>query len=202
MSSLTTGFIVSASVPVVTPDNTADNESRVAASTPGLLSLKDQLAFEHDRQRVKKAADLVKMRARKGRGSWATLASGETLVSSRKDAAAATSQKQKRLRVEEVDRLDGVMTDAGCEVDVIATWPPSQPTEVTLADLVTTRKPRKKSEGDFVLISSRSVIVLDDFTPPDLPLDEPWEHIYGSDEEESTVETPTKGPSYADVLSR
>jgi len=204
MSSLTTGFIVSASVPAATPDNTkfvTDNENPLAVSTPRLPSLKDQLSFEHDRQRVKKAADLVKMRARKGRGSWAN---GETLVSSRKDAAAPTSQKQKRLRAEEVDPLDGVLTDTGCEVDVVATRTPTlaQPTEVRLADLVTIRKPRKKSEGDFVLISSRSVIVLDDFTPPNLQLDEPWEHIYGSDAEESIAETPPKGPSYADVLSK
>ncbi|KAJ7672729.1 hypothetical protein B0H17DRAFT_913495, partial [Mycena rosella] len=54
---------------------------------------------------------------------------------------------------------------------------------------------------DFVVIPHRSVIVLDDISTHELSIDEPWEHIYGSDEEESAATTPTKGPSYAAILA-
>lgn len=41
----------------------------------------------------------------------------------------------------------------------------------------------------------RSVIVLDDAAIRDVPVDEPWEHIYGEDD------IPVKAPTYATVLS-
>jgi len=180
--------------------NAADKDTLLAASLPTLSSVKDVRAFEHDRQRVKKAADLVKMRARKSQGRWASLAKGELYNSSRKNTSPSESEKQKRLRAEEVEALDGSLADS-CDFSVVAPRDASQPSEVKLSDLVTFRKPRKGLDDDFVLIPHRSVIVLDDFATHDLMVDEPWEHIYGSDEEESIATTPTKGPSYAAILS-
>lgn len=88
--------------------------------------------------------------------------------------------------------------------------------EVPLEALVTTRKPRKGkgmcyspgdfrkrmfnasvTEGDFEIIPHvRSVIALDDDTTPDVEVDEPWEHIYGDDDEQ-----PDKELSYAAIAS-
>ncbi|KAJ6559174.1 hypothetical protein DFH09DRAFT_860206, partial [Mycena vulgaris] len=193
------------SSPAMTPNTkvnvAADKDTVLAASSPTLSSVKDLRAFEHDRQRVKKAADLVKMRARKGQGRWASLAKGELYNSSRKSMTPVFSEKQKRLRAEEVDALDGSLADS-CDLEGVASRDPALPSEVKLSDLVTFRKPRKAlgtllvllswpqvakrvTDGDFVVIPHRSVIVLDDFATHDLLVDEPWEHIYGSDEEES-----------------
>ncbi|KAJ7505304.1 hypothetical protein B0H11DRAFT_1677529, partial [Mycena galericulata] len=170
------------------------------ASSPTLPSLKDLRAFEHDRQRVKKAADLVKMRARKGQGRWSSLAKGELYHSSRKNTTPLSSQKEKRLRADEVDVLDMSLPEGRGDLDGVPSRDVSQPSEVRLSDLVTFRsKPRKGPgmfiaswwariaervpEGDFVMIPAhRSVIVLDDITSHDLLVDEPWEHIYGTDD--------------------
>jgi len=189
----------------MTPDNrvntVTDKDTPLSATSPTLPSIKDMRAFEHDRQRVKKAADLVKMRARKEQGRWATLAKGGLYNSSRKITGSLASEKGKRLDAEDVDGLDGSLADSGCDVDGVAFSP--QPSEVKLSDLVAFRsKPRKGQDGDFEVIPHvRSVIVLDDITTHDLMVDEPWEHIYGSDEEEIAAATPTKGPSYAHILS-
>ncbi|KAJ7863092.1 hypothetical protein B0H14DRAFT_2739272 [Mycena olivaceomarginata] len=176
----------------------ADKDALLAVSTPALPSLKDVRAFEHDRQRVKKAADLVKMRARKGQSRWAALAKGELYNSSKKTVAPVLSEKQKRLRAEEVDAFDGALADSGCDADGVASCDASQPSEVKLADLITFRKPRKGLDGDFVVIPHRSVIVLDDITSHDLLVDEPWDLL---DEDDSPATTPTKSLSYAEILS-
>ncbi|KAF7365198.1 hypothetical protein MVEN_00391400 [Mycena venus] len=190
-----------------------DKDALLAVSTPTLPSLKDVRAFEHDRQRVKKAADLVKMRARKGQGRWSALAKGELYNSSRKSVAPVLSEKQRRLRAEEVDTLEGPLADNGCDVDGVTSCNPSQPSEVKLADLITFRKPRKAvgvyfcllsysperaTDNDFVVIPQRSVIVLDDITSHDLLVDEPWDLL---DDEDSPSTTPTKALSYAEILS-
>jgi hypothetical protein len=209
---------MSFSSPATTPDNqvtaVTDKDALLAVSSPALPSLKDLRAFEHDRQRVKKAADLVKMRARKGQGRWAALVKGELYNSSRKSTAPVASEKQKRLRAEEMDALEGPLADSGRDVDGVAFSDASPPSEVKLADLITFRKPRKglgmcicvlspspaerSTDGDFVVIPHRSVIVLDDIVSRDLLVDEPWDLL---DPEDSTATTPTKGPSYADMLS-
>ncbi|KAJ6477418.1 hypothetical protein C8R47DRAFT_1219958 [Mycena vitilis] len=193
---------ISSTVPVSSPAPTpvtavADKDALLAVSTPALPSLKDVRAFEHDRQRVKKAADLVKMRARKSQGRWAALAKGELYNSSRKSPPPVVSEKQKRLRAEEVDTLDGSLTESRCDADAVASCDASQPSEVKLADLISFRKPRKGLDGDFVVIPQRSVIVLDDIVSHDLLVDEPWDML---DTDESPT-TPTKGPSYAAILS-
>ncbi|KAJ7459875.1 hypothetical protein FB451DRAFT_1271816 [Mycena latifolia] len=191
---------VSPSSPAVTPDTkvaaAADKDTLLAASSPTLASVKDLRAFEHDRQRVKKAADLVKMRARKGQGRWGSLAKGELYNSSRKSAAPLFSQKkQERLGADEVSALDGSLADS-CEFDGVASRDASKPSEseVKLSDLLTFGKPRKglgtfvalpslseitkrATDGDFVVIPHRSVIVLDDFATHDVMVDEPWEHM-------------------------
>jgi hypothetical protein len=184
------------------------------ASSPSLSSPKDLRAYEHDRQRVKKAADLVKMRARKGQG-WTS-----KLHDSKKDSGAGLpSEKGKRLTDEEVDSLEGVIALGDSRGDLRDEVVSSDlRSEVKLADLVTSRKSRKGqgmhfsffpyssvlnlrwgvAEGDFEVIPHiRSVIVLDDIVSQDLVIDEPWEHIYGNDEEDASA----KGLSYAKVLS-
>ncbi|KAJ7675804.1 hypothetical protein DFH06DRAFT_939481, partial [Mycena polygramma] len=195
--SSTISSTVPVSSPAPTPDTkvnaVADKDALLAVSTPTLPSLKDVRAFEHDRQRVKKAADLVKMRARKSQGRWAALAKGELYNSSRKSTPPVVSEKQKRLRAEEVDTLDGSLAESRCDADAVASCDASQPTEVKLADLITFRKPRKglgtfvvafsclsaerHSDGDFVVIPQRSVIVLDDIMSHDLLVDEPWDML-------------------------
>jgi hypothetical protein len=51
-------------------------------------------------------------------------------------------------------------------------------------------------DGDFEVVPHiRSVIALDDNTPDELDIDEPWEHIYSTDCEEN------KGLSYAQVAA-
>ncbi|KAJ7366890.1 hypothetical protein DFH08DRAFT_178795 [Mycena albidolilacea] len=188
----------SAQTPDTKVNAVADKDALLAVSTPALPSLKDVRAFEHDRQRVKKAADLVKMKARKGQSRWAALAKGELYNSSKKTVAPVLSEKQRRLRAEEVDTLDGALADSGCDADGVASCDASQPSEVKLADLITFRKPRKGLDGDFVVIPHRSVIVLDDITSHDLLVDEPWDLL---DEDDSPATTPTKALSYAEILS-
>jgi len=200
--SSTISSTVSASSPAVTPDNkvnaAADKDAQLAAPL-ALPNLKEMRAFEHDRQRVKRAAALEKMRARKGQGRWVSLAKGEVYNSSRRNAAPLSSEKEKQLRAEEVDALDGSLAESRGDLDGVPSRDVAQ-SEVKLSDLITFRnKPRKGLDGDFVVVPGhRSVIVLDDIASHDILVDEPWEHIYGTDDEEPIT---TKGPSYADVLS-
>jgi len=202
--SSTISSTVSPSSPAMTPNKVnaaTDKDALLAASSPAPPTLKDLRSFEHDRQRVKKAADLVKMRARKGQGRWSSLAKGELYNSSRKNAAPLSSEKEKRLRADEVDALEGSLAESRGDVDgLVPSRNVSQPSEVKLSDLVTFRnKPRKALDGEFVVIPPhRSVIVLDDIHTHDLLVDEPWEHIYGTDDEEPM--TTKNGLSYADVL--
>ncbi|KAJ7044148.1 hypothetical protein C8F04DRAFT_1250749 [Mycena alexandri] len=173
MSSTTSSTVSPAAAP--TPNQVAtvaDKDTLLVVSTPAPLSPKDVRAFEHDRQRVKKAADLVKMRARKGQSRWAALAKGELYTSSRKITPPPVSEKQKRLRADDVDALDGLLGDNGTDVDGVASCDASPPSEMKLSDLVTFRKPRKALEGDFVVIPHRSVIVLDDIASHELLVDE------------------------------
>ncbi|KAF7314322.1 hypothetical protein MKEN_00904800 [Mycena kentingensis (nom. inval.)] len=198
----------SAVVPsVATPVVTADKDARLAAPAPATSPvLKDLRAFEHDRQRVKKAADRAK--TRKGRG-WSALAKGEAYLSSRKGASQPSSEKTKLLRADEVDPLeDDLAYDAARAKVPRPAGHGAQPVavEVKLADLVTLsgyRKTRKAPMGDFVVIPARSVIPLDDFdsVARELVIEEPWEHIYAlDDDDQSPATTPTK-VSYADVLT-
>ncbi|KAK7048380.1 hypothetical protein R3P38DRAFT_2868981 [Favolaschia claudopus] len=187
-----------AATPVNKVDAVADKDASLVVSTPSLPSPKDVRAFEHDRQRVKKAADWVKTKERKEQGRWATLAKGEFYNSSRRNSTPAISEKQKRLSAEEVDPLDAPLADSGRDTVGVASYRATQPSEVKLGDLITFRKPRKARAGDFVVIPHHSVIVLDDITSHDLLADEPWDLL---DDEEATATTPTKALSYAEILT-
>jgi len=76
---------------------------------------------------------------------------------------------------------------------------------VQLADLLedtiptkNKKKPRRNAkDGDFEVIPHvRSVIALDDKAAPEPEIDEPWEHIYGADEDQLVHE-----PSYASIAA-
>jgi hypothetical protein len=156
-----------------------DASSALASSFPSLPTIKDQRAYEHNRQRVKKAADVAKMRQKKR--------SGSPLFKLDRGIA---SEKYRRLRADDVDPLDGVLVESAQNRDE-AGPPLPKASEVKLSDLLVRKQDRKK-EADFEVIPHiRSVIVLDDFAP-DLAADEPWEHI--------DAEPVSKAPSYAQVL--
>ncbi|KAK0234205.1 hypothetical protein IW262DRAFT_1452740 [Armillaria fumosa] len=155
-----------------------DASAALSSSFPSLPTIKDQRAYEHNRQRVKKAADVAKMRQKKR--------SGSPLFKVDRGLA---SEKSRRLRADDVDPLDGVFVESTHRDE--AGPPASRKPEVKLSDLLVWKQDRKK-EPDFEVIPHiRSVIVLDDFTP-DLAADEPWEHI--------DAEPVSKAPSYAQVL--
>lgn len=206
-----------------------DTESPLPSSPALPPTLKDVRAYEHDRQRAKKAAEQVKLKARKAsskQGGW-TRAFYDTRK--RGSSAGLPSQKDKLLRVEEIDcweRLADSRNDLR-DVEIGERRGPGVLPEVKLADLVTSKKPRKAKgmcviylhsgsrplslyrwnlEGDFEVIPHiRSVIVLDDFAiSQDLVIDEPWEHIYGESESEddnTIASAPQTPPSYASILS-
>ncbi|KAK0465866.1 uncharacterized protein EV420DRAFT_1636417 [Desarmillaria tabescens] len=161
-----------------------DASAPLSSSFPFLPTIKDQRAYEHNRQRVKKAADVLKMRQQKRSGSpFFKLDRG------------TVSEKYRTLRADDIDPLDGVFVESAHRDE---TPPLPKSPEVKLSDLIVRKQDRKK-EPDFEVIPHiRSVIVLDDFTP-DLAADEPWEHIYGESDSESG-EPVSKTPSYAQVL--
>jgi len=104
-----------------------------------------------------------------------------------------------------VDSLDGVLLTPPMEVSEMSLSERVHYTpEVKLAELVTTKKPRKGKAGDFEVIPHvRHVIVLDDFTGHDLSIEEPWECIEGeSDEDSHSDASSSKAPSYAAVLAK
>ncbi|KAG7451837.1 uncharacterized protein BT62DRAFT_267413 [Guyanagaster necrorhizus] len=154
----------------------------LSPSFPSLRTIKDQRAYEHNRQRVKKAADVFKMRQKKKSGP----------PPPKLDRGTA-SEKDRRLRADDVDPLDGILVESARRDD---TPPLPRSSEVKLSDLIV-RKQDTKKDSDFEVIPHvRSVIVLDDFTP-DLAADEPWEYIYGESDDEGEV---AHKPSYAQVL--
>ncbi|KAF5346115.1 hypothetical protein D9758_009953 [Tetrapyrgos nigripes] len=170
---------------------------------PSLAALKDQRAYEHERQRSKKAADLAKAKARKGQWSLLTYDSKRVsqILSRSSSTRSWTPEKSKRLRPEEATiaealALDGIPGVTGLVHDNAHVRgggdDASAKPEVKLADLISSesvRKPRARrgKDSDYELIPHvRSVIVLDDITTRDVSFDEPWEHIDHSDSEDST----------------
>lgn len=128
------------SIPVKAPktQSTLDMEkSRQGAVSPILSFSKDVRAYEHDRQRVKKAAELVKMRMRKSQSR------APRLHIFRKDDT-VPSENVRRLKREDVDILDVPLPTERKHLDH---W--AEPrlaeirNEVKLVDLVVPRKPRK-----------------------------------------------------------
>ncbi|KAJ3576101.1 hypothetical protein NP233_g654 [Leucocoprinus birnbaumii] len=194
-----------ATSPVTTPVDENGKAQPTASPTlpPPKSNLgKDARAYEHERQRLKKAADFVKMRARKAQGAgWAGNKPHQRTAST---GSAAPSEKGRRLAEEDEmdDEVEGlVLSDSWKEnmgvVPLVAEVEPPSRYEVRLADLIQAGKLRKpKGDGDFEVVPHiRSVIVLDDNTPDEFDVDEPWEHVLNPDSEAN------KGPSYAQVAA-
>ncbi|THV00601.1 hypothetical protein K435DRAFT_854530 [Dendrothele bispora CBS 962.96] len=175
--------------------NNDDTEPQSLSQTffPSLASLRDQRAYEHERQRSKKAADLAKAKARKGQWSLLTYDSKRSLSSS----PTRNPEKSKRLRPEEMEALERT--------------PRAMSSEVKLADLISSksvRKPRvrKGKDSDYEVVPHvRSVIVLDDIMARDVSFDEPWEHVEHSDSDDSSSDSVARKEqtkkTYADILS-
>jgi len=160
--------------------------------------LRDVRAYERERQRVMKAAELVKAKERKergtvaGRNTWgpwgdkpktAVVRSGKTSWFAAKGLWDSDNEKG-----EKEFEGPGTPTRRMSKEDCLGG-------EVKLADLVTPSK-RKNKEGDFEVIPlPRQVIVLDEFTVHDMDVDEPWEYVDGGNREM------VDSPSYAEIVS-
>jgi hypothetical protein len=103
-------------------------------------SLKDIRMYEHDRQKAKKAAELVKRKARNSLG-WLR-APYESKIH-----PPTLSGKHERLRVYDVDTLEGLEHDPDTRrmPHSIPSRTVPHKTEVKLVDLVTPRKTRKSN---------------------------------------------------------
>ncbi|RDB19493.1 hypothetical protein Hypma_013456 [Hypsizygus marmoreus] len=174
-------------------------EIKPVTPSPILPNTKENRAWEHDRQRVRKAADFVKAKARKGQAGSMTQTK---FCGPRKFDDKVVHDESE---VEVLDAVDDVSPPVADRSRVSRPTPTddgimplsARRSEVQLADLVTSKKPRHGREVDFEVIPHiRSVIVLDDNIPPDLDFDEPWEHIYGVDDDQTTHE-----PSYAKIAA-
>jgi hypothetical protein len=170
-------------------------------------NLKDLRAFEHDRQRIKKAADVAKMRARK-----AAAVDPSRVIKSPRDCS-LPSQKEKLFREEDVDALDSVfsptLTLNGTKrrEGLITPFEPVK-REVKLEDLVVTppkKAGRKTRDGDFEVVPHvRAVIVLDDNADVhDMDVDEAWEHVTleSDDDEASSSSDGGEYVSYAKIAA-
>jgi hypothetical protein len=186
---------------------------------------KDVRAYEHDRQRVKKAAERVLTKAKKERG-W-TMRRGAAYAK----CSCCQSDKAKRLGAKDVKGLlDGDVVSDVAFLESRRLRSDSGPTlssqpfkgfasatrDVKLADLVTAGRP-KKSKGNLVFTSFRpffhsrkpaerdfefiphirSVIVLDDVFGDDIDEEEAWEHVLLEDELDEKIQC----PSYAQVVA-
>jgi len=176
--------------------------------TPSSPDPKDVRAYEHDRQRVKKAAKRVLMKARKER-VW-TMCKGAAYDKSK--CSCCQSDKGKRLGSTDVKALldndvvgDVAFLEAPRHRSNSGPTLGSQPftgiasatRDVKLADLVTAGKPKKSKDQEFEFIPHiRSVIVLDDIPGDDKDSEEPWEHV-----QEDELDEKVHGPSYAEVVA-
>lgn len=129
-----------------TPESRTQNSSELEKDRPITPSLpratsKDVRAYEHNRQQVKKAAELVKAKARKEQGS-AKASYHET------KGPGLPSVRSKRLRPEDVDSLEtlGDIRVDTRDVEAGHRGPPSSMSEVKLSDLVISGK-RRKGKG-------------------------------------------------------
>ena len=176
--------------------------------------LRDVCAYEHDRQRVKKAAELAKTREMKSRnaierrncwGPWAdkpkktVVRIGKTGWFLWKEATKGELEKVEQLEADspptpaapmrgEVKLADLIMLQKLCKTKG-KTYPIPPSVTYRLHTFVSTG-------GNFEVIPPpRSVIVLNDFTINDMDLDGSWEHVpRGEDEKRNSL-------SYAQVIS-
>jgi len=183
---------------------------------------RDVRAYEHERQRSKRAGELAIRRAKKagagkGKGGAGAAVGGRT-------ADMGDPRRGKRAVVDVA--VDAVLVTAPSVRGFASVLVPpkkrsilsynahSDPSrEVDLSDLVvlSQRKPRKLREGDFELVPALpTVIALDDMPVLDMVVDEPWECVeeedgcYGVVDKGSSKNVHGKkgeqNPSYAKVL--
>lgn len=146
----------------------------VSSALPDADILREVRAYEHARQRAKRAEEVARRRAVKEQSLTAL---GNQLSQptprSKKGAGAAPSY----------DSV-GVENLAAPPRDDVAHGPaPSRPAGMRLDDLVRVaapakpRKSKRKDVGFEMVPPVRSVIALDDTTSRDVVIDEPWEYI-------------------------
>ncbi|KAG6856823.1 hypothetical protein H0H87_000296 [Tephrocybe sp. NHM501043] len=188
-----------AAAPVIPPTAaTAPNDENAvpaSKSPPPLPSTKESRAVEHDRQRLKKAAALLQRKARKAQLPGQHMQTKTHQTGSMRGPGVRIDDDEPGIEETEVEwggATSPVRTKEG-------TAPSATRTEVPLSDLLIARKPRhgRASDRDFEVVPAlRSVIVLDDFTLPELDPDEAWEHVYASDADDTT-----SAPSYAKIAA-
>jgi len=177
---------------------------------------RDMRAYEHERQRTKRAAERAANRARKS-----AYAGPFGIQSSVREGREANRKTRGRVEVEVDEDVQtvgkGISVPAGTLIEGLLGADPSagiaaiarananairsveekrqanspvqegdDTREVTLSDLVvlSQRKARKTKVDDYELVPAvRTVIVLDDMPTEDMELDEPWEHVAHSIED-------------------
>lgn len=171
---------------------------------------RDVRAYEHERQRSKRAGEWAIRRAKKA-------IAGKGAVGGRTADMGDPRKGRKPVEVDVDADMDAVLAMApGAVTRGMAVPPkkayPDPSRKVDLSDLVvlSQRKPRKLKEGDFEFVPALpTIIVLDDTPALDMEVDEPWECV----EEEDAFHDAHEGgpkkakdkkgnqiPSYADVL--
>lgn len=149
---------------------------------------RDVRAYEHERQRSKRAGEWAIRRAKKssaGKGKGGATVGGRT-------ADMGDPRKGRRAVDVDVDvDMDAVLAAPGAVTRGLASVvvPPkkvySDPSrKVDLSDLIvlSQRKPRKLKEGDFELVPALpTIIALDDMPALDMEVDEPWECVEEED---------------------
>jgi hypothetical protein len=125
--------------------------------------LKDVRAYERDRQRVKKAAELVKARERKERSTFAGKNTWSPWGDKTKTSVAKLGKsswfggKGSWDGENEKGEKDRLETEQFATLLRVASEKDSLDGEVKLADLVTSRKPRK-NKGGFDLVTESALI--------------------------------------------
>jgi len=171
---------------------------------------RDVRAYEHERQRSKRAGEWAIRRAKKA-------IAGKGAVGGRTADMGDPRKGRKAVEVDVDADVDAVLAMAPGAVTRGMVVPPKKAhpdpsRKVDLSDLVvlSQRKPRKFKEGDFEFIPALpTIIVLDDTPALDMEVDEPWECV----EEEDAFHDAREGgpkkakdkkgnqiPSYAEVL--
>jgi len=175
---------------------------------------RDVRAYEHERQRSKRAGELAVRRAKKagaGKGGAAAAPVGDlrrgkrAVVDVAVDAVLVTAPSARGLA--------SVLAPPK-KSSILSTNAHSDPSrKVNLSDLVvlSQRKPRKLREGDFELVPALpTVIALDDMPVLDMVVDESWECVEEEDAYHDVVDKrdsknmhvkkEEQNPSYAKVL--
>ncbi|EPQ60191.1 hypothetical protein GLOTRDRAFT_134918 [Gloeophyllum trabeum ATCC 11539] len=191
------------------PSTVHHNQSNPAADVDRDVSsiLKAVRAFEHNRQRAKKAEDHARTKVKKERSKILP----EPVKSTGGKAGAGGKGSRKTKPIGTWDEADVVVgaEDATVVSSPAKSWAANlirpEKTEVKLADLISAnRKSSRPRDSDFEMIPHvPSVIVLDDTflieeETSNAGPDEPWEHILSVEDEDAKA----NAPSYAQVVSQ